>query len=109
MQTPPVLPTTTADAAIANSKLKYVLPVHPRVQATDRSHSDNESGTVVSDSHSQLNAKEALEEIEVKFEEGDPANPLNWKRAYRWYITLLAGLLGINAYVTSSCTSLFLC
>lgn len=66
---------------------------------------------MVSESHSQLNdktGKEGVEEIEVKFEEGDSANPLNWKRAYRWYITLLAGLLGINAYVTSSCISLFL-
>ncbi|KIP01757.1 hypothetical protein PHLGIDRAFT_38187 [Phlebiopsis gigantea 11061_1 CR5-6] len=89
MQTPPVLPTTTAEAALANSNF-------------------NDSGTVISESHSQLNDKtdkEVVEEIEVKFEEGDSANPLNWKRAYRWYITLLAGLLGINATFASSAPS----
>ncbi|KAJ7932520.1 major facilitator superfamily domain-containing protein [Mycena leptocephala] len=39
------------------------------------------------------------------FEEGDPANPKNWSRTRRWYLTALAGLLVLNATFASAAPS----
>ncbi|KAJ7119914.1 MFS general substrate transporter [Mycena crocata] len=39
------------------------------------------------------------------FDEGDPANPKNWSRARRWYLTILAGILVLNATFASSAPS----
>ncbi|KAJ7158296.1 major facilitator superfamily domain-containing protein [Mycena crocata] len=39
------------------------------------------------------------------FDEGDPANPKNWSRARRWYLTSLAGMLVLNATFASSAPS----
>lgn len=58
---------------------------------------------MVPDSKSEIKQeKEYLEEFEVKFLPDDAGNPFNWSRARRWYITLLAGLLGVNACVRLS-------
>lgn len=38
----------------------------------------------------------------VRFDEGDPANPKNWSYAKKWYLTLAAGLLVLNATFSSS-------
>ncbi|CAA7259940.1 unnamed protein product [Cyclocybe aegerita] len=39
------------------------------------------------------------------FEPGDPANPKNWSNAKRWYLTMLSGLLVLNATFASSSPS----
>ncbi|VDC02268.1 unnamed protein product [Peniophora sp. CBMAI 1063] len=41
----------------------------------------------------------------VEFEVGDPANPHNWSRVKRWYLTLLGGILVLNATFASSVPS----
>ena len=33
----------------------------------------------------------------VEFEPGDAMNPYNWSLAKRWYLTLLGGILVLNA------------
>lgn len=37
--------------------------------------------------------------------ENDSENPFTWSRAYRWYLTMLAGLLVLNSTFTSSAPS----
>ncbi|KAL7416382.1 major facilitator superfamily domain-containing protein [Mrakia frigida] len=39
---------------------------------------------------------------EVRFEEGDVENPMNWSMRYRWYLVFTAGLLVLNATFASS-------
>ena len=39
------------------------------------------------------------DQYEVRFAPNDPEDPHNWSRVQRWYITLLGGLLVLNAYV----------
>ncbi|KAG1749872.1 major facilitator superfamily domain-containing protein [Suillus paluster] len=41
----------------------------------------------------------------VSFDEDDPANPKNWSFAKKWYLTLAAGLLVLNATFSSSAPS----
>ncbi|CAK5264536.1 unnamed protein product [Mycena citricolor] len=36
------------------------------------------------------------------FEEGDPANPQNWSKLQRWYLTVFSGLLVLNATFASA-------
>ena len=37
------------------------------------------------------------DQYEVRFAPDDPEDPHNWSRTKRWYITLLGGLLVLNA------------
>ncbi|CAK5280180.1 unnamed protein product [Mycena citricolor] len=39
------------------------------------------------------------------FEEGDPANPQNWSKLQRWYLTVFSGLLVLNATFASAAPS----
>ncbi|KAJ6519702.1 major facilitator superfamily domain-containing protein [Mycena sanguinolenta] len=39
------------------------------------------------------------------FEEGDPANPKNWSRVRRWYLTVFVGMLVLNATFASAAPS----
>ncbi|KAI5122575.1 hypothetical protein M0805_004792 [Coniferiporia weirii] len=41
----------------------------------------------------------------VEFDPGDPANPQNWSKLYRWYLTMLGGMLVLNATFASSAPS----
>ncbi|KAI5121794.1 hypothetical protein M0805_009786 [Coniferiporia weirii] len=41
----------------------------------------------------------------VEFDVNDPANPKNWSRAYRWFLTMFSGLLVLNASFASSAPS----
>lgn len=41
----------------------------------------------------------------VRFSENDPRNPKNWSSARRWYITMVSGLLVLNATFASSAPS----
>ncbi|GBE85689.1 MFS general substrate transporter [Sparassis latifolia] len=43
--------------------------------------------------------------FEIRLPEDDPANPHNWSRVYRWYITMFGGLLVLNATFASSAPS----
>ena len=43
------------------------------------------------------------DEFEVKIGLDDPEHPHNWSRLYRWYLTMIGGLLVMNAYVLCSC------
>lgn len=43
--------------------------------------------------------EKGYDKYEVRFEADDPASPYNWSRVKRWYITLLGGVLVLNAYV----------
>ncbi|KAI0348401.1 MFS general substrate transporter [Trametopsis cervina] len=45
------------------------------------------------------------DKFEVRFEQGDPDSPFSWSRLRRWYITLLAGILVLNATFASSTPS----
>ncbi|KAF8973708.1 MFS general substrate transporter [Flammula alnicola] len=40
-----------------------------------------------------------------EFEPGDPENPRNWSNGKRWYLTLISGLLVLNATFSSSSPS----
>ncbi|PCH34693.1 MFS general substrate transporter [Wolfiporia cocos MD-104 SS10] len=42
---------------------------------------------------------------EAQLPEGDPDNPKSWSRPYRWYLTMLGGLLVMNATFASSAPS----
>ncbi|KAL5535339.1 hypothetical protein ACEPAF_3433 [Sanghuangporus sanghuang] len=41
----------------------------------------------------------------VEFDPDDPLDPKNWSRAYRWYLTILGGMLVLNATFASSAPS----
>ncbi|KAL6299148.1 MFS general substrate transporter [Sparassis latifolia] len=41
-------------------------------------------------------------DYEVRFDADDPDNPKNWSLAYRWYLTMVAGLLVMNATFASA-------
>jgi hypothetical protein len=43
--------------------------------------------------------EKGYDEFEVRFAPDEPASPFNWSRVKRWYITILAGILVLNAYV----------
>lgn len=79
-----------------------------RSSSTAASHHDREAD---SDSVNARFHKEAYgpdpgekgwDPYEVRFAPDDPDDPHNWSRAKRWYITLLGGLLVLNAYVSLS-------
>lgn len=38
-----------------------------------------------------------VDPFEVGWEKDDLENPKNWSRVYRWYITMVGGLLVLNA------------
>ena len=42
------------------------------------------------------------DQYEVRFAPNDPEDPQNWSRAQRWFLTILSGLLVLNAYVRNS-------
>ncbi|KAL4070839.1 major facilitator superfamily domain-containing protein [Scleroderma citrinum] len=44
----------------------------------------------------------------VRFEDNDPRNPKNWSSAKRWYLTMISGLLVLNATFASSAPSALL-
>ncbi len=49
---------------------------------------------------------EKADPFEVKMGPEDPDNPQKWSRAYRWYITMLAAILLLNAcvqFLSESC------
>lgn len=41
--------------------------------------------------------EKGYDKFEVRFAPDDPASPYNWPRWQRWYITLLGGILVLNA------------
>ncbi|KAL5536623.1 hypothetical protein ACEPAF_446 [Sanghuangporus sanghuang] len=41
----------------------------------------------------------------VNFEPDDPLNPMNWERQYRWFLTILSGIILFNASFASSAPS----
>ncbi|KIJ68577.1 hypothetical protein HYDPIDRAFT_106784 [Hydnomerulius pinastri MD-312] len=49
--------------------------------------------------------KPVVDPFLVRFDVGDPANPKNWSKLKRWYLTLAAGLLVLNATFSSSAPS----
>ncbi|CAL1706392.1 unnamed protein product [Somion occarium] len=49
--------------------------------------------------------EEGWDKFEVRFEPDELANPHNWSRAKRWYMTSVAGLLVLNATFASSAPS----
>lgn len=63
----------------------------------------NDSSTVSLDP--QPTEKDLAAQYEVTFSPNDQDDPLNWSRWRRWYITMAAGLLGVNAYVLASAWS----
>ncbi|KAF7436660.1 hypothetical protein PC9H_003493 [Pleurotus ostreatus] len=48
---------------------------------------------------------EIVDPFLVQFDEGEAANPFNWSRLKRWYLTLASGLLVLNATFASSAPS----
>ncbi|KAA1468798.1 MFS general substrate transporter [Dentipellis sp. KUC8613] len=45
------------------------------------------------------------ETILVEFSENDPLNPMTWSGLYRWYVTMVGGVLVLNATFASSAPS----
>lgn len=43
--------------------------------------------------------EKGVDPFEVRFEAESPEDPHNWSRALRWYLTMLTGVLVLNAYV----------
>lgn len=39
------------------------------------------------------------DQYEVRFAPNDPEDPQNWSRIQRWFLTILSGMLVLNAYV----------
>lgn len=82
-------------------------PPLSRTSSTVASH--NEGATTESESVNAEFHKEAYgpepgqpgwDPYEVRFAPNDPDDPHNWSRVKRWYITLLGGMLVLNAYVS---------
>ncbi|EPS93497.1 hypothetical protein FOMPIDRAFT_1026518 [Fomitopsis schrenkii] len=49
--------------------------------------------------------EDGWDKFEVTIGLDDPEHPMNWSRAYRWYLTMLGGLLVLNATFASSAPS----
>lgn len=49
--------------------------------------------------------EKGYDNFEVRFAPDDPASPYNWSKLKRWYITLLGGILVLNATFSSSAPS----
>ncbi|KIY70946.1 MFS general substrate transporter [Cylindrobasidium torrendii FP15055 ss-10] len=49
--------------------------------------------------------EEPADPFVVSFTDDDPENPLNWKRPYRWFLTILAGVFVLNSTFASSAPS----
>ncbi|KAG8933239.1 hypothetical protein FRC01_010228 [Tulasnella sp. 417] len=78
-------------------------PGHANV-ADDRSivDDDKQDGT---DTHEEPELSETVEQSSylVRWDgPGDPENPKNWSRPYRWFLTMVSGLLMFNASFASS-------
>lgn len=43
----------------------------------------------------------AWDPYEIHIAPDDPDHPFSWSRLYRWYLTMLAGVVLLNAYVLS--------
>ncbi|KAF7799242.1 hypothetical protein EIP86_010474 [Pleurotus ostreatoroseus] len=70
---------------------------------------DGERQSVVSEYQREAYGPEPGEkgwdEFEVSFDSSDPDDPHNWPRLKRWYITMLGGMLVLNATFSSSAPS----
>ncbi|KAI0320373.1 major facilitator superfamily domain-containing protein [Amylostereum chailletii] len=53
----------------------------------------------------EVTLDEKSEAFLVTWDEGDPENPLNWSRTKRWYMTIVGGILVLNATFASSAPS----
>lgn len=66
---------------------------------------DEDADSIISEFHREAygpkEGEKGWDEFEVRLEANDPEDPRNWSRTRRWYITLLGGLLVLNAYVCS--------
>ncbi|KAJ3734719.1 MFS general substrate transporter [Lentinula guzmanii] len=61
----------------------------------------------VTHSEGRKEGKASGEDVQylVSFDIGDPKNPQNWSKARRWYLTILGGMLVLNATFSSSAPS----
>jgi hypothetical protein len=64
------------------------------------------SAATLAEQQQTHNKEDDLSKFEVDFGPDEPANPLSWSRLRRWYITVLAGFLAVNAYVSFCSNSL---
>lgn len=71
---------------------------HPFGGDLERAHTEN---------HLERFQSQAGKDVVIVHWEGenDSENPFTWSRAYRWYLTMLAGLLVLNSTFTSSAPS----
>lgn len=69
---------------------------------TASTHIQPEESNKEDASTTALDNKSNLDPYLVRFDEGDPANPKNWSFSKKWYLTLAAGLLVLNATFSSS-------
>lgn len=72
-----------------------------QTSSTVASHADDEADSVIADfrqeAYGPAIGEKGYDQYEVSFSPDDPEDPHNWSRAKRWYITLLAGMLVLNA------------
>ncbi|KLO07586.1 MFS general substrate transporter [Schizopora paradoxa] len=102
----------------------HVLPADKRVSTRKSALIPSATPTIVDDASSRTdgNDNESINEREgrelypgpdeqktnpylVEFGPDDKENPKNWSRIYRWYLTMLGGLLVLNATFASSAPS----
>lgn len=57
------------------------------------------------DDESKDHSDIASREIKVTFEKGDPLNPRNWSKSYKWFLSIQLGMLAFAASLGSSITS----
>ncbi|OBZ73285.1 hypothetical protein A0H81_07031 [Grifola frondosa] len=89
--------------------LSLRLPCRYPWQLLDREQREPEDDDVNSQFEREAYGPEVGEkdwdEFEITMGPDDPQNPHNWSRLYRWYITLVAGFLVLNATFSSSAPS----
>ena len=84
---------------------EHSMPSSPTATASDlHSHFETEKQRDSFDSTLRLNANSASVEIlkprAVTWDgDNDPNNPQNWSYSYKWFITLICGLLTLNVCV----------
>lgn len=56
--------------------------------------------------HREISTSSNKDDLLVGFEPGDPADPVNWPRAYKWGIVALLAALAFTTFVRSSSLSI---
>ncbi len=86
--------TTSVDASSRSSTI---------VDQGEPTEGDGEdvNSTFAREAYGPPDGEKPQDPFEVTIGPDDPQNPKTWSRPYRWYLTMLAAVLLLNAYVVS--------